>query len=101
MRASNMNKLRGKIRNATLMTAFIFATLFLAGCGDSEMAKGITDTVRKSVGVEVAKKGDELKKQFDQLVNLGTGMSPKEDGKGGAGEGKEKSEKGSGEDSEE
>jgi hypothetical protein len=101
MRKNNMNNLRKKILNATLITAFIFAALFLAGCGDSEMAKGIADVVKKSVGGEVAKKGEEIKKQFDQIINLGAGKSSKEDGKGAAGAGKEKSEKGDGKESEE
>jgi hypothetical protein len=29
--------------NVTLIAAFIFVTLFLAGCGDNEMAKGIEE----------------------------------------------------------
>jgi hypothetical protein len=94
-----MNNLGKKILNAPLITAFILATLFLAGCGDSEMAKGITDAVKKSVEGEVTKKGEEIKKQFDQVINLGTGKGQKENGQGTAGAGKEKSEKGSGEDS--
>jgi hypothetical protein len=96
-----MNNLRKKISNATLIAGFIFTTLFFTGCGDSEMAKGIADVVKKSIGVEVAKKGEGIKKQFDQIINLGAGKGQKEDGKGTAGMGKEKSEKGSGEESEE
>jgi hypothetical protein len=92
---SNMNG--KKIFNATLMAAFILAMLFLAGCGDNEMAKGIADAVKKTVESEVAKKGGEIKKQFDQIVNLGTGKGQKEDGQGAGSEGKEKSEKDSGE----
>jgi hypothetical protein len=95
-----MNNLRKNIINATLISAFTFVTLLLAGCGDGELAKGITDTVRKSVTGELAKKGDEIKKQFDQIINMGTGKNQKEDGKGTAGAGKEKSEKDSGKESE-
>jgi hypothetical protein len=62
-----MNNLGKKILNATRVTAFILSTLFLAGCGDSEMTKGITDAVKKSVDAEVVKKGEEIKKQFDQV----------------------------------
>lgn len=85
--------------NATLIAAFIFVTLFLAGCGDNEMAKGITDVVKKTVEGEVTKKGDEIKKQIDQVLNLGTGKGQNEEGQGDAGAGKESSEKGSGEES--
>jgi hypothetical protein len=95
-----MNNLRKHIINATLISAFILPMLFLVGCGDNEMVKGITDTVRKSVTGELAKKGDEIKKQFDQIINMGTGKNQKEDGKGTAGAGKEKSEKDSGKESE-
>lgn len=98
MRRSDMDYIRKNILNATLIAAFIFATLALAGCGDNEMAKGITDAVKKSVGGEVAKKGDEIKKQIDQVINLGTGKGQKEDGQGGAA-GKEKPEKDSGKES--
>lgn len=94
-----MNNLGKKIRNTIVMTAFILATLFLAGCGDSELAKGITDIVKKSVGGEVAKKGDEIKKQFDQIVKPGSGKGQKENGEGAGGADKEKSEKGSGKES--
>jgi hypothetical protein len=97
MRKNNMNPGK-KIRNATMISAFIL-TLFLAGCGDSEMAKGITDAVKKSVEGELTKKGEEIKKQIDQVINLGTGKGQKEDGQGAAGAGKEKAEKGANEDS--
>jgi hypothetical protein len=96
-----MNNLGKKILNATRVTAFILSTLFLAGCGDSEMTKGITDAVKKSVDAEVVKKGEEIKKQFDQVINLGTGKGQKEDGQGAAEAGKEKSKKGSGKESSE
>jgi hypothetical protein len=95
-----MNNLRKHIINAALISAFILTTLFLVGCGDNEMVKGITDTVKKSVTGELSKKGDEIKKQFDQIINMGTGKNQKEDGKGTAGSGKEKSEKDSGKESE-
>jgi hypothetical protein len=95
-----MNNLRKHIINATPISAFILTIFFLVGCGDNEMVKGITDTVRKSVTGELAKKGDEIKKQFDQIINMGTGKNQKEDGKGTAGAGKEKSEKDSGNESE-
>jgi hypothetical protein len=89
-----MNNRGKKILNAILITAFILSTLFLAGCGDSEMAKGITEAVKKSVEGEVAKKGGEIKKQFDQVIAPITGKGKKEDGQAAADAGKEKSEKG-------
>jgi hypothetical protein len=95
-----MNNLRKNIINATLISAFIFVTLLLAGCGDGELAKGITDVVKKSVEGEVTNKIGEIKKQFDQVINLGTGKGQKDAGQGDAKVGKEKSEKGSGKESE-
>jgi hypothetical protein len=94
-----MNNLGKTIFNATLIAAFILATLFLAGCGDSELAKGITDAVKKSVEGEVTKKVGEVRKQFDQVINLGAGKGRNEDGQGAAEAGKEKSEKDSGKES--
>lgn len=87
-----MNNFRKKIINVLQITIFVFTALSLSGCGDNEMTKGITDTVKKSVAGELSKKGDEIKKQFDQIINMGTGKNQKEDGKGTAGAGKEKSE---------
>jgi hypothetical protein len=89
-----MNYRRTKILNKTLITACILAILFLAGCGDSELAKGVTDAVKKSVESEVAKTGQDIRKQFDQVTNLGTGKDKKENGRSDAGANKEKSEKG-------
>jgi len=88
-----MNKLAKIILNTTLITAFILATLFLTGCGDSELTKEITDTAKKSVEGEVAKAKQEIKKQFDQVINSGTGRGQKEDGQDAVGSSKEKSEK--------
>lgn len=79
------------ILNTTLIITFIVTTLSLAGCGDSDMAKGITDVVKKSVEGEVTKTGEEIKKQIDQVINLGTGKSQNEEGQGDAGAGKESS----------
>ena len=87
--------------NATLIAAFIFATVLLAGCGDNELVKGITDVVKKSVEGEVSKKVGEVKKQFDQVVNLGIGKDPKEVNQGNAKADKKKSEKDSGKESDE
>jgi hypothetical protein len=88
-----MNNLGKKIVNATLISAFIFAPLFLAGCGDSEIAKEVTNTAKKAVEGEVAKRGEEIKKKVDQVINLNAGKGQKEDKQGDAGAGKEKSEK--------
>jgi hypothetical protein len=90
-----MNNIGKNISNATLIAVFILGTLFLAGCGDNELVKGITDVIKKSVEGEVTKKVGEVKKQFDQVINLGTGKK-QEDGQGDAKAGKEKSEKDSG-----
>jgi len=84
-----------------LIATFILAALFLTGCGDGEMTKGIIDTAKKSVEGEVAKTKDEIKKQFDQVINPGAGKGQKEDGQGTAGSDKEKSEKDSEKDSSE
>jgi len=88
-----MNYLRKKILNAFLIPVFIVVTLFLAGCGDSEIAKGLTDVVKKSVEGEVNKKAGEIKKQFDQVIKPGTGKGQKEEGQGAGKDGKEKSKK--------
>jgi hypothetical protein len=101
MRRSHMNNVGKKSLNATLIIAFILATLSFIGCGDNELTKGITDVVKKSVEGEVTKKVGEVKKQFDQIINLGTGKGMKEDGPGAGKEGKAKSEKESGKESEE
>jgi uncharacterized lipoprotein YehR (DUF1307 family) len=87
-----MNNLRKNIKSVIPIVTLVLAMLSLSGCGDNEMTKGITDTVKKSVAGELSKKGDEIKKQFDQIINMGTGKNQKEDGKGTAGTGKEKSE---------
>jgi hypothetical protein len=100
MRKINMNYLGKDILNSILIGAFILATLLLAGCGDNELVKGITDVVKKSVEGEVTKKVGEVKKQFDQVINPGTGKGQKEDGKGDVDTGKEKSGKDSGKESE-
>jgi hypothetical protein len=39
---SNINDFRKNIVNVIPIATFIFAALFLAGCGDNEMTKGIT-----------------------------------------------------------
>jgi outer membrane murein-binding lipoprotein Lpp len=91
-----MNNLGKKIQNAILIAAFILSMLFLAGCGDNEMAKGITDAVKKSVEGEVAKTGQEFRKQFDQVINLGTDKGQKEDGQKATRADKETSDKSSG-----
>jgi hypothetical protein len=96
---SNMNNPGKKILNATLIAAFIFATVLLVGCGDNELVKGITGVVKKSVEGEVSKKVGEVKKQFDQVVNLGVGKGPKEVNQGDAKADKDKSKKDSGKES--
>ncbi|MEI6126131.1 MAG: hypothetical protein WCQ99_06200 [Pseudomonadota bacterium] len=58
------------------------------------MTKGITEAVKNSVGGELVKKGQEIKKQIDQVINPGTGKGQKEEGQGAAGKGREKIEKG-------
>lgn len=78
-----MNCLGKKMLNRCLIPAFIVVTLYLAGCGDSEIAKGITDVVKKSVEGEVNKKAGEIKKQIDQVIKPGDGKRQKEEGEGG------------------
>lgn len=92
-----MNNLGEKNLSAILIAVVILTIFFIAGCQDSEMAKGITDTVKKSVEGEVAKKGEEIKKQFDRVINPGSGQ--KEEGQGTAVADKENSEKDSGDES--
>ena len=96
-----MNYLRKNILKAFMIPSFIVVTFFLPGCGDSELAKGITDVVKKSVGGEVAKKGDEIKKKFDQVIKPGAGKGQKEEGQGAGKDDKEKSKKDSDKESEE
>lgn len=95
-----MNYLGKKILNSTMITVFILTALVLAGCGDSEIVKGATDAVKKSIEGEVAKTGQEIRKQLDQAINLGIGKDQKEDGRSDAGASKVKSEKSSGKESE-
>jgi len=94
-----MNCLEKKMLNACQIPAFIVVTLCLAGCGDSEIAKGITDVVKKSVEGEVNKKAGEIKKQIDQVIKPGAGKRQKEEGQGSGKDGKEMSKKDSDEDS--
>jgi hypothetical protein len=91
-----MNCFRKKMSNARLIPVFTILTLFLAGCGDSETAKGITDAVKKSVEGEVNKKSGEIKKQIDQVIKPGSGKGHKEEG---GKDGEEKSGKDSDEES--
>jgi hypothetical protein len=100
MGRSNMNCLGKKILSVCLVPASILVTLCLAGCGDSEIAKGITDVVKKSVEGEVNKKAGEIKKQIDQVIKPGAGKGQKEEGQGSGKDGKEKSKKDSDEESE-
>jgi hypothetical protein len=93
LRRRDMNYLRKNILNALLIPAFIVATLYLTGCSDSEMAKGVTDAVKKSIEGEIGKKAGEIKKQFDQVTKPGAGKGQKEEGQGAGKDGKEKSEK--------
>ena len=79
-----MNNLGKNMLHATVIAAFIFTTVLLVGCGDSELVKGITDVVKKSVEGEVSKKVGEVKKQFAQVVNLGVGKGSKEANQGDA-----------------
>lgn len=88
-----MNYLGENISNAFLIPAFIISALYLAGCSDSEMAKGITDVVKKSVAGEVTKQGGEIKKKFDQVIRPGSGIGQKEEAQGAGSGGKEKSKK--------
>lgn len=96
-----MNNLGKNMLHATVIAAFIFAAVLLVGCGDNELVKGITDVVKKSVEGEVSKKVGEVKKQFDQVINLGVGKGSKEANQGDAKEDKKKSEKDSGKESDE
>lgn len=93
---NDMHNQYKKLVNTTLISAFIFAMLFLAGCGDSEMAKEVTNVAKKAVEGEVAKQKEELKKKVDQVINLDAIKGKKEDKQGSAGAGKETSEKDSG-----
>jgi hypothetical protein len=95
-----MNYFRKNTLTAALIAVFIIATLLLAGCGDNELVKGVTDVVKKSIDGEITKQMSEVKKQFDQIINLATGKGKQEDGQGDAKAGKKKSEKDSGKESE-
>jgi hypothetical protein len=94
-----MNYFRKNTLTAALIAVFIIATLLLAGCGDNELVKGVTDIVKKSIGGEITKQVGDVKKQFDQIINLGTGKGKQEDGQGDAKAGTKKSEKDSGKES--
>lgn len=96
-----MNCLGKKMLNACQIPAFIVVTFILAGCGDSEIAKGINDVVKKSVEGEVNKKAGEIKKQIDQVVKPGSGKGQKEEGQGSGKDGKEMSKNDSDKESEE
>ncbi len=90
-----MKKNIGEILSIFFVTFGAAFTLLLAGCGDSEMAKGITDAVKKSVEGEVNKTGEEIKKQIDQVLNLGSGKDQEDNGKNAGGSGEEESSEGS------
>jgi hypothetical protein len=86
-----------EITSAALMTVFTMATLLITGCGNSDIAKGLTDAVKKSIEGEVAKKGEDIKKQIDQVMNLGTGKNQGEGGNNAGGSGDSESGEGAGE----
>jgi len=91
-----MKKLMGNFFCISLGATSIVLFLFLMGCGDNDMAKNITDAVKKSVQSEVAKKGDEIKKQIDQVINPGLGKSGQENEQSAGKADKEESAKDSG-----
>ena len=72
-----------KVITTTLFAMIIFWMSLIGGCGGSEAEKTATDLVKKVIGGEVAKQGNEVKNQIDQIINLGSDKGKKE-GKGSA-----------------
>ncbi len=86
-----MGKVSDKVITSTLFAMVLFWISLIGGCGGSEAEKAATDLVKKVIGGEVAKQGDAVKKQIDQIINLGSDKGKKE----GEGSAEGETEKGS------
>lgn len=92
-RKTDMHNLGKKIIHATIISFFIFTTLFFISCGDSETAKEVTTAAKKAVEGEVAKQKEEIRKKVDQVINLDAIRGQKEDKQRSDSAVKEKSER--------
>jgi hypothetical protein len=91
IRRNALGKRSDKVITSILFAMVLFWISLIGGCGGSEAEKAATDLVKKVVGGEVARQGDAVKKQIDQIINLGSDKGNKEGEGSAAGE----SEKGS------
>lgn len=87
-----MKNILNKVGTMIVFSMFLLGSPFIGGCGDSESGKAITDTLKKVIGDEVAKQGNEVKKQIDQVINVGSNKDKKEGEKSSA-QGSEKESK--------
>ena len=92
-----MKPLIKKFSAVTLSVLFVGMLFVVSGCGDDELTKNITDTVKKSAEAAISKKGNEIKQQINQAINLGSEKSGQENGQaadkeGGKGESVRESE---------
>ena len=81
-----MLKNRSRLNLLTLTAMAFLMLLVVTGCGDNEMAKNITDAVKKTVTSEIDKQGKEIKKQVDQVLNPGSEKGKEDSGKDSASE---------------
>ena len=81
-----MPKYRSRFSLLTSAAMVCLMLLLVAGCGDNEMTKNITDAVKKTVATEIDKQGTEIKKQVDQVLNPGADKGKEESGKDPASE---------------
>jgi hypothetical protein len=93
IRRSTLGKRSDKVITTTLFAMVLFWISLIGGCGGSEAEKAATDLVKKVIGGEVAKQGDAVKKQIDQIINLGSDKGKKEGEGSTAGETGKGSEK--------
>ena len=67
-----MKKLFRNFLSFILVTMSLCGIIIAAGCDGGDLGKAATETVKKAVGNEVAKKSDEMKKQIDQFFKPGS-----------------------------
>ena len=81
-----MKNLLTKLYIAILFSMVILGMSFVGGCERSEAGKAVTDMAKKVIGDEVVKQGNEVKKQIDQIINVGSKKGEKEGEGNAAGE---------------
>jgi hypothetical protein len=74
-----MKKILKKFLPFIFVTISLCGLLFTAGCDGGDLEKAATETIKQTIGNEVTKKSDEMKKQIDQFFKPGSN-SKKDEG---------------------